>query len=214
MRLGVPKEIKNHEYRVGLTPAGVRELVTRGHQVLVQRQAGVESGFDDELYRLAGADITESAEAVFATTDLLIKVKEPQERECRMLRSGQTLFTYLHLAAAPEQAQLLLASGASCIAYETVTDANGGLPLLLPMSEIAGRLAVQAGARFLEKTQGGSGILLGGVAGVAPARVVIIGGGAVGSQAARMALGLGADVTLLDKSLSRLRQLTAEFGAS
>ncbi len=212
MLIGVPKEIKNHEYRVGLTPASVRELVERGHSVLVETQGGAAIGFDDENYRAAGAQIATTAEEIFAQADMIVKVKEPQPHECRQLRKDQLLFTYLHLAADPLQAKLLVESGASCVAYETVTDAANALPLLAPMSEVAGRLSVQAGAYHLQKAQGGMGVLLGGVPGVAPAKVLIIGGGVVGTQAATMAIGLGAEVTLLDRSLPRLRQLDAEFG--
>jgi len=213
MLIGVPKEIKNHEYRVGLTPSGARELVAHGHKVLVQSQAGLGIGFADEQYLQAGATIVSQPEEIFARAEMIIKVKEPQPAECRMLRPGQLLFTYLHLAPDPEQAQLLLESGAVAIAYETVTDERGGLPLLAPMSEVAGRMAVQAGAHALEKAQGGRGVLLGGVPGVAPARVVVLGGGVVGLNAARMALGLGADVTLLDKSLARLKEIDMLFGS-
>ncbi|WP_293764144.1 alanine dehydrogenase [uncultured Aquitalea sp.] len=212
MLIGVPKEIKNHEYRVGLTPAGIRELVANGHKVLVQTQAGLAIGFTDEQYIQSGASIASSAEEVFGKADMIVKVKEPQPVECRMLRSGQVLFTYLHLAPDPEQTKLLIESGAIAIAYETVTDERGGLPLLAPMSEVAGRMAVQAGAHALEKAQGGRGVLLGGVPGVAPARVVVIGGGVVGLNAARMATGLGADVTILDKSLPRLKEIDMVFG--
>ena len=207
MLIGVPKDIKNHEYRVGLTPSGVREIVAAGHKVVVQTQAGLAIGFTDENYLQAGASIAATAEAVFAAADMIIKVKEPQPVECRMLRPGQVLFTYLHLAPDPEQTRLLVESEAIAIAYETVTDERGGLPLLAPMSEVAGRMAVQAGAHALEKAQGGRGVLLGGVPGVAPAKVVVIGGGVVGLNAARMAQGLGADVTLLDKSLGRLKEI-------
>lgn len=211
MLIGVPKEIKNHEYRVGLTPASVRELVGRGHEVIVETQAGAGIGFEDEAYVKAGASIIDTPEKIFATAEMVVKVKEPQPHECRQLREGQLLFTYLHLAADPEQARLLAESGATCIAYETVVDRNGGLPLLAPMSEVAGRLSVQAGAYHLQKAQGGLGALLGGVPGVAPAKVLVIGGGVVGTQAATMAVGLGADVTILDRSLPRLRQLDTEF---
>lgn len=211
MIIGVPKEIKNHEYRIGLTPAGVRELVANGHEVLVENNGGASIGFDNEQYTTAGARIIDSPEEIFATADMIIKVKEPQHNECRMLRQGQLLFTYLHLAPDPQQTELLVASGATCVAYETVTDDRGGLPLLAPMSEVAGRMSVQAGAHHLEKAQGGLGSLLGGVPGVAPAKVLIIGGGVVGCQAAAMAVGMGADVTILDRSLPRLRQLDAEF---
>jgi len=205
MRIGVPREIKAQEYRVGLTPAGVRELMQAGHPVLVQTQAGTAIGFTDELYRQAGATIIETAAELFTRAELIVKVKEPQAEEIPHLKPHHLLFTYLHLAPDPEQARGLLASGAACIAYETVTDAQGSLPLLAPMSEVAGRLSIQAAARCLEKSAGGSGVLLGGVPGVPPARVVVLGGGVVGWNAARMALGLGAQVTLLDKSLARLK---------
>ncbi|MGR2682667.1 alanine dehydrogenase [Chromobacterium haemolyticum] len=212
MLIGVPKEIKNHEYRVGLTPSGVRELVANGHKVLVQTQAGLAIGFTDEQYIQAGASIASSAEETFERSDMIVKVKEPQPVECRMLRRDQILFTYLHLAPDPEQTKLLLESDAIAIAYETVTDERGGLPLLAPMSEVAGRMAIQAGAHALEKAQGGRGVLLGGVPGVAPARVVVIGGGVVGLNAARMAMGAGAEVTILDKSLPRLKEIDMVFG--
>ena len=211
MLIGVPKEIKNHEYRVGLTPAGVRELHAKGHAVLVERDCGAGVGFADADYIAAGAEIAADAAAVFARADLIVKVKEPQPEECKQLRVGQTLFTYLHLAPDPEQTQLLLASGATCIAYETVTGANNSLPLLAPMSEVAGRMSIQEAALCLEKSKGGSGVLLGGVPGVEAGRVLILGGGVVGLNAARMALGLGADVTLLDRSLPRLRQIDELF---
>ncbi|WP_024302821.1 alanine dehydrogenase [Pseudogulbenkiania sp. MAI-1] len=212
MLIGVPKEIKNHEYRVGLTPSGVRELVANGHKVLVQSRAGLGVGYTDEQYIQSGASIASNAESVFEAADMIVKVKEPQPVECRLLRSGQVLFTYLHLAPDPEQAKLLIESDAVAIAYETVTDERGGLPLLAPMSEVAGRMAIQAGAHALEKAQGGRGMLLGGVPGVAPAKVVVLGGGVVGLNAARMAMGLGADVTLLDKSLNRLKEIDMVFG--
>lgn len=211
MIVGVPKEIKNHEYRVGLTPAAVQEFVKYGHEVLVQTNAGTSIGFTDELYINAGARIIDTAEEVFATADMIVKVKEPQANECKMLREGQTLYTYLHLAPDPIQTQLLVESGATCIAYETVTDNRGTLPLLAPMSEVAGRMSIQAGAHYLEKAHGGSGTLLGGVPGVAPGKVLIIGGGVVGLNAAKMAMGLGADVTILDRSLNRLRELDDIF---
>lgn len=211
MLVGVPKEIKNHEYRVGLTPAAVKEFVAHGHEVMVETKAGTAIGFTDELYQNAGAMIVDTAEQIFAEAEMIVKVKEPQPSECKQLRKGQTLYTYLHLAPDPVQTELLIASGATCIAYETVTDRNGGLPLLAPMSEVAGRMSVQAGAHYLEKAHGGSGTLLGGVPGVAPGKVLIIGGGVVGTQAAKMALGLGADVTILDRSLPRLRQLDDIF---
>ena len=211
MRIGTPKELKNHEYRVGLTPASARELVKAGHEVMIQTGAGVGVGLSDADYAIAGASVVTEATEIFAWADLLVKVKEPQPQECRMLRQGQTLFTYLHLAPDPAQTELLLASAATAIAYETVTAADGSLPLLAPMSEVAGRLATQAGAHCLEKAQGGAGVLLGGVPGVAPAKVLIIGGGVVGDNAAAMALGMGADVTLLDCSLARLRQVDMEY---
>ncbi|GHD26080.1 alanine dehydrogenase [Parahalioglobus pacificus] len=212
MLIGVPKEIKNHEYRIGLTPAGVKELVSHGHQVMVQSNGGEAIGFDNNQYVAAGAEIVSEAPEIFARADMIIKVKEPQPNECRMLRQSQTVFTYLHLAPDPEQARLLLESGATCIAYETVTSNGRGLPLLAPMSEVAGRMSVQAGAHNLEKAQGGNGMLLGGVPGVEPAKVLVIGGGVVGINAARMAMGLGADVTLLDRSLDRLKELDMIFG--
>ncbi len=212
MLIGVPKEIKNHEYRVGLTPAAVKEFVAHGHNVVVQVDAGAAIGFNNDMYTQAGAEIVGTAEEVFARTEMIVKVKEPQPNECKMLREGQTLYTYLHLAPDPTQTQLLVESGATCIAYETVTDARGGLPLLAPMSEVAGRMAVQAGAHYLEKAHGGSGTLLGGVPGVAPGKVLVIGGGVVGTNAAKMAIGLGADVTILDRSLPRLRELDDIFG--
>jgi len=211
MRIGVPKEIKDQEYRVGMTPGSVRELTNRGHAILVQQNAGTEIGFSDEAYRTAGAKIVDSADEIFALADMIVKVKEPQPQECKKLKEGQLLFTYLHLAPDPAQAELLLASGCVAIAYETVTDEHGGLPLLTPMSEIAGRLSIQAGAHCLEKTQGGHGILLGGVAGVACANVVVLGGGVVGTQALRVAVGMGAEVVVLDKSLKRLRELEFLF---
>jgi alanine dehydrogenase len=207
MRIGVPTEIKNHEYRVGMTPAAVREAVHHGHEVLVQAGAGAGIGCDDAAYAAAGARVLPDAAAVFAAAEMIVQVKEPQPQECAMLRKGQTLFTYLHLAPDPVQAEGLLASGCTAIAYETITDERGGLPLLAPMSEVAGRMAIQVGAVALHKAHGGRGVLLGGVPGVAPGRVVVIGGGVVGTHAARMAMGLGADVTILDKSLPRLRQI-------
>lgn len=211
MRIGIPKEIKTHEYRVGGTPHGVRELVAHGHEVIVQRGAGASIGLPDEQYVAAGARLAESGEDVFAAAELIVKVKEPQPDECRRLRAGQALFTYLHLAADPGQTRLLMDSGVTAIAYETVTSPAGGLPLLAPMSEVAGRMSIQAGASCLEKPRGGSGVLLGGVPGVAPARVLILGGGVVGYNAARMAVGLGADVTIADPSLDRLRRLDELF---
>lgn len=211
MIIGIPKEIKNHEYRVGMTPAGVAELVHHGHEVWVQSLAGAGVGFDDQSYERAGAVIAAEASTVFECADMIMKVKEPQPEECLRLRPGQLLFTYLHLAPDPEQAALLQQSGATAIAYETVTSAAGGLPLLAPMSEVAGRMSVQAGAHHLEKAQGGNGMLLGGVPGVEPANVVILGGGVVGTNAARMAAGMGAKVTILDRSLPRLHQLDDLF---
>ncbi|MDO7639249.1 MAG: alanine dehydrogenase, partial [OM182 bacterium] len=211
MLIGVPKEIKNHEYRIGLTPAGVRELVGAGHQVLVETQGGTAIGLTDEQYVEAGAEVVVSAAEIFERADLIVKVKEPQPSECKQLRPNQTLFTYLHLAPDPEQTKLLLASGATCIAYETVTGHNNSLPLLAPMSEVAGRMSIQEAALCLEKSKGGSGVLLGGVPGVEAGKVVVLGGGVVGLNAARMALGLGADVTLLDRSLPRLRQIDELF---
>ncbi|MBP2228587.1 alanine dehydrogenase [Azospirillum agricola] len=212
MRLGVPKEIKDHEYRVGLTPGSVRELAADGHELLVQAGAGAEIGFSDEDYRAAGATIAGSAEDVFAMAEMIVKVKEPQPTECRRLRPGQLIFTYLHLAPDPEQARLLMESGCTAIAYETVTDRQGRLPLLAPMSEIAGRMAIQVGATALHKSAGGSGVLLGGVPGVLPGKVLVIGGGVVGANAARMAMGLGADVVIADRSMPRLAQLDDQFG--
>ena len=211
MIVGIPKEIKNHEYRIGMTPAGVRELVGAGHTVVVESNGGDAIGFDNAAYIAAGAEIAATAEEVFARAEMIIKVKEPQPNECRMLREEQLLFTYLHLAPDPEQAKLLQASGATAIAYETVTGARGGLPLLAPMSEVAGRMSVQAGAYHLEKAQGGNGTLLGGVPGVEPGKVLILGGGVVGTNAARMAAGMGAQVTILDRSIERLQQLDDLF---
>lgn len=211
MLIGVPKEIKNHEYRIGLTPASVEELVNHGHQVMIQHDGGKAIGFDDAQYKASGAEIVYSAEEIFDNADMIIKVKEPQPNECAMLKPDQLLFTYLHLAPDPEQTRQLVDSGASCVAYETVTDRGGSLPLLAPMSEVAGRMSIQAGAHSLEKAQGGSGILLGGVPGVAPGKVTVIGGGVVGTNAAEMAVGLGAEVTILDRSLPRLRQLDELF---
>jgi L-alanine dehydrogenase (EC 1.4.1.1) len=211
MRVGVPKEIKNHEYRVGMTPMGVRELTEQGHQVQVVQNAGAAVGFSDADYEQAGAVIVDDPRAVFTWADLIVKVKEPQPDECSWLSADQVLFTYLHLAADRQLTDALLASGCTAIGYETVEDQHGGLPLLAPMSEVAGRMAVQAGAHCLEKAQGGRGVLLGGVPGVSPGRVMIIGGGVVGENAARIALGMGAQVCLLDKSIARLRQLDERF---
>ena len=212
MLIGVPEEIKTHEYRVGMTPASVREVVHHGHGVIVQRGLGASVGFGDGPYVEAGADLADDPAEIFARADMIVKVKEPQPAECRMLREGQVIFTYLHLAPDPEQARLLRQSGAVAIAYETVTDARGNLPLLAPMSEVAGRMAIQVGAHCLEMEQGGRGMLLGGVAGVAAADVLILGGGTVGTNAARMAMGLEARVTVFDKSLPRLYELDQQFG--
>lgn len=212
MRIGVPKEIKVHEYRVGMTPAAVREAVHHGHEVLVQKNAGFGIGLFDEHYATAGAKMVDTAEEIFASADMIVKVKEPQPVEWKMLREGQLLFTYLHLAPDPEQARGLMESGAVAIAYETVTDARGGLPLLAPMSEVAGRMSIQAGAHSLEIAQGGRGMLLGGVPGVPAAKVVILGGGVSGMNAARMAMGLEAHVTVIDLNLHRLYELDLAFG--
>ncbi|WP_197420654.1 alanine dehydrogenase, partial [Sphingomonas sp. CCH5-D11] len=211
MRVGVPKEIKNHEYRVGLTPGAVREYVARGHQVLVETGAGAGIAADDSVYKQAGAIIIPTAQEVFATAQMIVKVKEPQPSEWIQLREDQILFTYLHLAPDPEQAKGLMASGVTAVAYETVTDRGGGLPLLAPMSEVAGRLAIEAAGSALMAYNGGRGVLLGGVPGVSPAEVVVLGGGVVGTHAARMAVGLGASVTVIDRSLPRLRELDELF---
>ena len=211
MLVGVPKEIKNREYRVGLTPASVRELIANGHAVIVQHNAGYEIGFTNDMYEAVGATVIETAAEIFAKADMIVKVKEPQAVECEMLREGQILYTYLHLAPDPEQTQGLIKSGAVAIAYETVTDDFGGLPLLAPMSEVAGRMSIQAGAHALEMSQGGRGMLLGGVPGVEPAKVAVIGGGVVGTNAARMAVGMGADVVILDRSIRRMQQLDDIF---
>ena len=212
MQIGVTKEIKNHEYRVGLTPQGVAELVRNNHSVLIERDAGAALGFGDNRYLAAGAKIAPSADDVFASADMIVKVKEPQPVECKKLRPGQILFTYLHLAPDPEQTRLLIESDAVAIAYETVTDDRGGLPLLAPMSEVAGRMSIQAGAHTLEKTQGGLGVLLSGVPGVPPAKVLVLGAGVVGVNAARIALGMGAQVTVFDVSLARLKELDGLYG--
>ena len=214
MLIGVPKEIKNHEYRVGMTPASVRELNDSGHLVMVETLAGNGIGSSDEDYIAAGAEIVNSASEIYARAEMIVKVKEPQATERAMLRPQQLLFTYLHLAPDAEQTHDLIASGATCIAYETITSAQGGLPLLAPMSEVAGRMSIQAGAHVLEKAQGGRGMLLGGVPGVAPAKVVIIGGGVVGSNAAQMALGARAQVTVLDRSTQALARLDKEFNGA
>ncbi|MGZ3269092.1 MAG: alanine dehydrogenase, partial [Croceibacterium sp.] len=211
MRVGVPKEIKVHEYRVGLTPGAVREYVAAGHDVVVETDAGGGIGATDEAYRKAGAVIAGTAAEIFKTCDMIVKVKEPQPREWTQLREGQILFTYLHLAPDPAQAKGLMESGCTAVAYETVTDAKGGLPLLAPMSEVAGRLAIEAAGSALKRSAGGRGLLLGGVPGVVPARVVVLGGGVVGTHAARMAAGLGAEVTILDRSIPRLRELDELF---
>jgi len=212
MLIGVPREIKNHEYRVGMTPLSVREAARQGHKVWVQANAGAGIGATDADYAAAGATIIPTAAEIFAKADLLVKVKEPQAAERAMLREGQTLYTYLHLAPDPEQTRDLVKSGAVCIAYETVTSPRGGLPLLAPMSQVAGRMSVQSGAHCLPKAQGGRGVLLGGVPGVAPAKVVILGGGVVGTNAAAIALGMGAEVTILEKSTERMEELVARFG--
>lgn len=214
MRIGIPREIKVHEYRVGLIPASVRELNHNGHEVFVETKAGEGVGFDDNDYLAAGAQILPNAAAVFETADMIVKVKEPQSAEIPLLRAEQILFTYLHLAAEPEQTAGLIQSGCIAIAYETVTDGRGGLPLLAPMSEVAGRMSIQVGAHCLEREQGGKGILLGGVPGVPVAKVVVLGGGVVGTNAARMAMGLEASVTVIDKSLPRLNELDMQFGAT
>jgi alanine dehydrogenase len=214
MRIGVPREIKVHEYRVGLVPAGVRELTAAGHEVFVESGAGRGIGVDDAHYEACGAKVLRTAAQVFDTAEMIVKVKEPQPEECEMLRRGQVLFTYLHLAADREQAEALMRSGATAIAYETVTARNGSLPLLTPMSEVAGRMSIQVGAGCLQKAEGGFGVLLGGVPGVQPAKVVIIGGGVAGTHAAEMAVGLRADVTVVDRSVDRLRELSSTFGSS
>ena len=211
MIIGIPKEIKNHEYRVGLVPSSVAELVSNGHQVFVETRAGSGIGFEDEDYTSVGAEILADAVSVFEKSEMIVKVKEPQPVECKMLRKGQILFTYLHLAPDLPQTQALIESGAVCIAYETVTDNFGRLPLLTPMSEVAGRMSIQAGATALQKSNGGSGVLLSGVTGVEPAKVVIIGGGIVGSNAAQMAVGLGANVVILDRNIETLRHLDNQF---
>ncbi|MEE9313296.1 MAG: alanine dehydrogenase [Rhizobiaceae bacterium] len=213
MKIGVPKEIKNHEYRVGLTPGSVREYIAHGHEVMVETHCGVGIGARDEAYREAGATVVGTPQEIFASADMIVKVKEPQKSEYTQLREGQILYTYLHLAPDPEQTKGLLASGCSAVAYETVTDGRGALPLLAPMSEVAGRLSIQASATALQKANGGLGVLLGGVPGVAPGKVVVIGGGVVGTNAAMMAVGMGAQVTVLDRSIQRLRELDAQFNS-
>ena len=211
MLIGVPREIKVREYRVGLVPASVREVVAHGHDVIVETCAGIGIGMTDAAYEAAGATIVETAEEVFERAELIVKVKEPQAIERNMLHKGQVLFTYLHLAPDPDQAHDLIESGATCIAYETVTSASGGLPLLAPMSEVAGRMSIQAGAYFLEKAHGGLGMLIGGVPGVDPAKVVVLGGGVVGTHAIHIALGMGADVWVLDRNVDQLRRLWRQF---
>lgn len=213
MLVGVPKEIKSQENRVGLVPSSVREIIRSGSQVLVEKGAGLGIGISDDDYRNAGADVVPSADDVFSNAELIVKVKEPQPIECKRLREGQTLFTYLHLAPDPQQTRLLMESGVTAIAYETVTENNGGLPLLAPMSQVAGRMSIQAGAHCLEMAQGGSGVLLGGVPGVAAGTVVVIGGGVVGTNAVRMAMGMEARVVVLDRSLPRLNELDFQFGS-
>ncbi|QHQ36992.1 alanine dehydrogenase [Algicella marina] len=212
MRIGCPKEIKTREYRVGLTPRAAEEAIASGHEVVIERDAGAGAGFADAAYEAVGANIVDTAEEVFATAEMIVKVKEPQTEERKRLRAGQVLFTYLHLAPDPDQTRDLLESGVTAIAYETVTDGAGGLPLLAPMSEVAGRLAPQMGAWALQKANGGRGVLMGGVPGVGPAKVAVLGGGVVGTQAARIAAGMGAEVTVLDLSLARMRQLDDLFG--
>jgi len=213
MLIGVPKEIKNNEFRVGLTPRSAHEVILNEHKVMVQKNAGIGVGFSDADYTKIGAEVVDTPEEIFARAEMIVKVKEPQPNECKMLREGQLLFTYLHLAPDLRQTELLMASGCTAIAYETVTDEFGGLPLLSPMSEVAGRISIQVGAHCLEKASGGRGVLLGGVPGVAPAKVVVIGGGVVGTNAIRMAMGLEANVTIIDKSLPRLKELDLEFGS-
>jgi alanine dehydrogenase len=213
MLIGVPKEIKNHEYRVGMVPSSVRELLLLGHEIIIETNAGLGIGINDQAYEQAGARIVKSSKEVFHEANLIVKVKEPQLNECEMLKPEQILFTYLHLAPDPQQTVALIKSGCTAIAYETVTDEHHGLPLLSPMSEVAGRMSIQAGAHCLEKAQGGRGVLLGGVPGVASARVVVIGGGVVGTNAVRMAMGMEAHVTVIDRSLERLKELDLQFGS-
>ncbi|MEM8652055.1 MAG: alanine dehydrogenase [Pseudomonadota bacterium] len=212
MRIGVPKEIKNNEFRVGVTPGSAREYVARGHEVLVETNAGAGIGADDAVYEAAGAKIIPTAAEVFESSEMIVKVKEPQPSEWVQLREDQILYTYLHLAPDPDQTRGLMESGCTAVAYETVTDNDGGLPLLAPMSEVAGRLSIQCAATALQKPNGGRGILMGGVPGVLPAKVVVIGGGVVGTHAAKMAVGLGADVTILDRNIDRMRELDDIFG--
>lgn len=213
MLIGVPKEIKNHEYRVGLAPASIRELIAHGHSVMIQSGAGAGISVSDKDYEVVGATLISEAKEIFQKAEMIVKVKEPQPEECLMLHEGQIIFTYLHLAPDPAQARLLCDARCIAIAYETVTDDQGGLPLLAPMSEVAGRMSIQAGARSLEKSQGGRGVLLGGVPGVEAARVVVLGGGVVGTNAIRMAMGMEAQVTVLDRSLRRLKELDLQFGS-
>jgi alanine dehydrogenase len=213
MLIGVPKEIKSFEYRVGLIPSSVRELIAHGHEVLIQKSAGEKIGFGDDAYLQVGAHIVADAEEIYHRAELIVKVKEPQAAECQLLHAGQVLFAFLHLASDPNQTRLLQASGCVAVAYETVTDHKGGLPLLAPMSEVAGRMAIQAGATSLEIKNGGRGILLGGVPGVVPATVVVLGGGVVGTNAVRVAIGMGAHVVVIDKSLACLYQLDLQFGS-
>lgn len=212
MKIGVPKEIKNHEYRVGLSPASAKELIAHGHQVSIASGAAAGIGLNDDVYKKLGATIVDSNEAIYAESEMVVKVKEPQPNECKQLNKGQLLFTYLHLSPDPEQTALLLESGVTAVAYETVTGPDNSLPLLAPMSEVAGRLAAQAGAHCLERAQGGCGVLMGGVPGTEPAKVLVIGGGVVGQNAAYIARGMGANVTILDRSIPKLRQLDVEFG--
>ena len=212
MRIGVPKEIKNNEFRVGVTPGSAREYIARGHEVFVETNAGIGIGADEAVYQAAGATVLQTAAEVFEIADMIVKVKEPQPSEWVQLRENQILYTYLHLAPDPAQTQGLIESGCTAVAYETVTDDEGGLPLLAPMSEVAGRLSIQCAATALQKPNGGRGVLMGGVPGVLPAKVVVIGGGVVGTHAAKMAIGLGADVTILDRSLPRMRELDDIFG--
>ena len=214
MLIGIPKEIKNHEYRVGATPAGVEELVKNGHQVLVENNAGLEIDFDNTQYEQAGAKIAKDAQEVYAKAEMILKVKEPQESECKLIRKDQIIFSYLHLAAEEKLTKMLIDSKSVAIAFETVTANDNSLPLLAPMSEVAGKLSVQAGAKTLEKANGGRGVLLGGVPGTAKANVVIVGGGVAGTNAAKIAIGMGANVTILDKNLTRIRYLCDIFGNS
>ena len=214
MLIGIPKEIKDHEYRVGATPSGVRELVNAGHNVLVQKNAGTAIDFSDEQYVQAGATIVDSAQEVYGKAEMILKVKEPQKSECDIIRKGQIIFSYLHLAAEPHLTEMLMKSGCVAIAFETVTAADRSLPLLAPMSEVAGKLSIQAGAVALQKANGGRGVLLGGVPGVARAKVVVLGGGVAGTNAAKVAIGMGAEVVILDKSLPRIRYLCDIFGNS